>query len=93
LPEEVAELAWVQDIIRPADPKVCGKMGGLKNPKKKRYGKPVASQKAKVLRGWKAQVIGAKAKPPKFDISLPMPPAGVMIEGADKWGKVSHASE
>jgi hypothetical protein len=64
LPPEVAELAWVHGIIAPhvVIPKP--------KPAKKRYGKPVASQKAKVLRGWKQQVVVVNAKLPAEKITL-----------------------
>jgi hypothetical protein len=90
LPPELAALPWVQTLIAPY---VRPKKPKAPKAKKRRAKFPVAGVNAKVKTGWKAEVVAARSRPPKVGVSLKPLPAGIVIEGAEKWGKVSHAGE
>ena len=85
-----AQPQWLIDSLKPRPAKETGAAGGRKRGKaKKRYANPVARSKVRSgalaeLSAIKSMETMGRAKPAR--VSLPMPPAFLVIEGADQWG-------
>jgi hypothetical protein len=69
---------WLADAIVPASKQEAGKMGGKTRPHK-------MIARSKPLQGAAQQIAVLNAKPPTSKIWLKPLPAGLVIEGAEKW--------